>query len=175
MYGDYFLGSDYVYDTYVPFTPTISTTIVEGGTVTVISTVNGGGGGSVTGPNITISGGTTGLTFIGSDNTISLSGTLAITNGGTGATDASAARGNLGAAASGVNADITMFNNLAGSDGWQAWTGNSDKTTHATYSGTASALYTQAELQGVMDKLKETTEALKALLDTLLASGVIKL
>lgn len=175
MYGDYFLGSDYVYDTYVPFTPTFSTTIIEGGSVTVISTINGGGGGQVTGPNITISGGTTGLTFVGSGNAITLSGVLGEASGGTGANTFAGARANLGAAASGVNADITMFTNLASSGGWAAWTGGSDKTTHATFSGTASVGYVQAELQAVMDSLKQITEAHKALVDTLLASGVIKL
>lgn len=173
--NDYFMSSDFLYEQYVPYTPTISTTIVEGGTVTVITTINGGGGGQVTGPNITFSGGTTGLTFVGSGNSITMSGTLGIGNGGTGATTASDARGNLGAASSGVNADITMFTNLAGSDGWNAWTGASDKASHATYSDTADALYNQTQIQELMDKVQELSEMNKALLDTLLASGVIKL
>lgn len=165
--NDYFMSSDFLYEQYVPYTPTISTTIVEGGTVTVISTINGGGGGSVTGPNITISGGTTGLTFVGAGNSITLSGTLGITNGGTGATSAAAARGNLEAAKSGVNADITMFTNLASSGGWNAWTGSSDKSAHATFSGTASVGYVQAELQAVMDAVRDATRTIKALKDDL--------
>lgn len=60
-----------------------------------ITTINGGGGGSVTGPTITLSGGTTGLTFIGAGTSITMSGTLAIANGGTGATTAALARTSL--------------------------------------------------------------------------------
>lgn len=168
MYNDYFLSSDYVYDTYVPFTPTFSTTIVEGGAAPPVTGING-----AVGPNITIVG--TGLTFNGSGGTITVAGVLGEANGGTGANTFAGARANLGAAESGVNADITMFTNLASSGGWNAWTGGSDKSAHATFSGTASALYTQAELQSVMDSLKQTSEGLKALLDTLLASGIIKL
>lgn len=57
--------------------------------------------------------------------------------------------------------------------GWAAWTGSSDKTSHASYSGTASVAYVQLELQGVMDKLKQQTEAHKALIDALLAAGIL--
>ena len=42
----------------------------------------------------------------------SLAGTLAVTNGGTGATDGGTARSNLGAAASGSNGDITALSGL---------------------------------------------------------------
>ena len=88
--------------------PTITTNIT--GDTTIITTINGGGGGQASGPNVTFSGGTTGLNFIASGNTISLEGTLVVANGGTGATTATGARGNLGAAASGVNTDITQLN-----------------------------------------------------------------
>lgn len=57
--------------------------------------------------------------------------------------------------------------------GWTAWTGSSDKTSHATYSGTASVAYVQGELQGVMDKLKQQTEAHKALIDALISAGIL--
>ena len=71
----------------------------------------GTGNGSVT--SVAASGGTTGLTFSGSpittSGTLTLSGTLAVANGGTGATTAAAARSNLGAAASGNNTDITAL------------------------------------------------------------------
>lgn len=98
MYSNYLgLDSDYTYQEYTPFQPTFSTTVVEGGTAPV-TTINGGGGGQATGPNVTFSGGTTGLNFNATGNTISLSGTLAIANGGTGATSAAAARTALGAA-----------------------------------------------------------------------------
>jgi hypothetical protein len=68
-------------------------------------------GGTVT--SVAASGGTTGLTFTGSpittNGTLTLGGTLAVANGGTGATTAAAARTNLGAAASGANTDITAL------------------------------------------------------------------
>lgn len=170
MYQDYLgLNSDYVYSAEYAqpvFAPVI--TNVLGGSV--VTTING-----ASGPNINLAS-SVGFLFTGAPNgNITMSGTLLLANGGTGATSAVGARSNLGAAESGVNGDITMFTALSGSGGWQAWTGNSDKTTHATYTGTASVGYVQAELQGVMNKLQETTEALKALLDTLLGSGVIKL
>lgn len=57
--------------------------------------------------------------------------------------------------------------------GWSAWTGSSDKTSHTTYSGTASVGYVQAESQGLMDKLKQQTEAHKALIDALIAVGIL--
>lgn len=69
----------------------------------------GAGAGTVTSVNVL--GGTTGLTTTGgaitSSGTITLGGTLAVANGGTGSTTASAARTALGAAASGANTDIT--------------------------------------------------------------------
>lgn len=56
------------------------------------------------------SAGTTGLTpSTGTTGSITLSGTLAVANGGTGATVAATARTNLGAAASGANTDITSI------------------------------------------------------------------
>ena len=74
-------------------------------------TATSGGGGSVT--SVAASGGTTGLTFTGSpittSGTLTLGGTLAVANGGTGATSAPTALTNLGAAASGANTDITSI------------------------------------------------------------------
>ena len=59
----------------------------------------GGGGGSGTVSSVALSGGSTGLTVTGSpittSGTITLAGTLAVTNGGTGGTTASTARSNL--------------------------------------------------------------------------------
>lgn len=63
--------------------------------------------------SVAASGGATGLTFSGSPitsaGTLTLSGTLAVASGGTGATNAGAARTALGAAASGANTDITSI------------------------------------------------------------------
>jgi hypothetical protein len=69
------------------------------------------GAGTVT--SVNASGGTTGLSFTGgpitTSGTLTLGGTLAVANGGTGASVAGAARTNLGAAASGANTDITSI------------------------------------------------------------------
>jgi hypothetical protein len=69
------------------------------GGITIAAT-GGGGGGGVT--SVNVSGGTTGLTTSGgpitTSGTITLAGTLGITNGGTGATTAGAALTALGAA-----------------------------------------------------------------------------
>jgi hypothetical protein len=83
------------------------------GTITIAAT---GSGGTVT--SVNASGGTTGLTFTGSPSalpittsgTLTLGGTLAVPNGGTGAATASGARLNLGAAASGpaLSSGLTM-------------------------------------------------------------------
>lgn len=68
--------------------------------------------------SVDASGGTTGLTFTGgpitATGTLTLGGTLAVASGGTGATSAATARTNLGAAASGANADITSLSGLTG-------------------------------------------------------------
>jgi hypothetical protein len=59
----------------------------------------GGGGGSGTVTSIDVSGGTTGLTYSGgpvtASGTITMAGTLAVANGGTGGTTAAAAQANL--------------------------------------------------------------------------------
>ena len=68
--------------------------------------------------SVDASGGTTGLTFTGgpitATGTLTLGGTLAVASGGTGATSATSARTNLGAAASGANADITSMTGVTG-------------------------------------------------------------
>lgn len=80
-------------------------------TAAALRTAIGAGTGTGTVTSVDVSGGSTGLTTSGGpvtgSGTITLAGTLAVANGGTGATSAATARSNLGAAASGANTDIT--------------------------------------------------------------------
>jgi hypothetical protein len=150
---------------------------------TAITNLNG-----LTGPNITLSGGTTGLSFTPAGVTITVAGTLVAANGGTG--NASYTKGDLLAASAATtlsklavgsnNARLAADSGQAtglvwinASTGFTAWTGTPSAATHATYSGTASVGYAQAELQGVMDALKNVTEAYKALSDALLTQKII--
>jgi hypothetical protein len=84
----------------------------------LLNKANQGGSGSGTVTSVNVSGGTTGLTTSGgpvtTSGTITLAGTLDVDNGGTGATTASGARTNLGAAASGANSDITSMSGVTG-------------------------------------------------------------
>ena len=87
------------------------TTVVTGTYPNFTITSNDSTTGTVT--SVNASGGTTGLTFSGgpvtTSGTLTLGGTLAVANGGTGASVAGTARTNLGAAASGANTDITSI------------------------------------------------------------------
>lgn len=150
----------YNYAIQLPPTPSITTNI--SGDVTVISTINGNSG-QATGPAITISGGSTGYEFVASAGTVS----LAVDNAAT-------VRSSISAAKSGVNADITQFTALTGNAGFNSWTGTPDQASNATFSGTASAAYVQAELQAVMDSLQQVTGLIMALLTALLANGVVE-
>jgi hypothetical protein len=87
-------------------------TLTAGSNITITNASGGitiaaasGGGGSVT--SVDVSGGTTGLTSSGgpitTSGTITLAGTLAVANGGTGSTSAPGARTNLGATSVGSN------------------------------------------------------------------------
>ncbi len=57
--------------------------------------------------------------------------------------------------------------------GWAADTGTAKKTANATYSGTASAGYVQAEMTAVMNALRDATQTIKAMKDTLIAHGLM--
>lgn len=102
------------------------TTITAGTGITVtngdgsITISSPGSSGTVT--SVAASGGTTGLTFSGSpittSGTLTLGGTLAVASGGTGASSASGARLNIGAAASGANTDITSLASNTTIDGF---------------------------------------------------------
>jgi hypothetical protein len=97
----------------------LQTVVVEETPTTVIVRAPGpAGAGSGTVTSVDASGGTTGLTFSGGPvtvtGTLTLAGTLAVASGGTGATDAATARGNLSAAASGANSDITALSGITG-------------------------------------------------------------
>ena len=157
------LVADFTYQQYKPplTTPLVLPTIT--GDTTVVTTINGGGGGQATGPAITLGSNWSGINFIASSGNVNIE----ITN-------AANARAALGAAASGVNADITQFTALTGNGGFNAWTGTPDQASHATFSGTASVGYVQAELQAVMDSLQQATGLIMALLTALLASGIVE-
>lgn len=93
------LVADYTYEQYKPpLTPLLTTPTVTGD-ITVISTINGGGGGQATGPAITLGSNWSGINFIASAGNVNIE----ITN-------AANARAALGAAASGINTDITELN-----------------------------------------------------------------
>lgn len=154
------LTADFTDQQYTVNTPALLTQSFAGDTSTVVTTINGGGGGQATGPAITLGSNWNGINFIASSGNVNIE----ITN-------AANARTALGAAKSGVNADLTELTTLTGAGGWSAWTGTPDKTSHTTFSGTASAAYVQAEMQAVMDSLQEVTEGFMALLATLLAWG----
>lgn len=57
--------------------------------------------------------------------------------------------------------------------GWAADTGTDKKTANATYSGTASVGYVQAELQAVMDALRDATRTIKSLKASLVTKRII--
>lgn len=156
------LDSTFTYQSYPPPVTVAQVTNITGD-VTIITTINGGGGGHATGPAITIGSNWSGVNFIATGNNLNIE----ITN-------AANARAALGAAKSGVNTDITQFTGLTGNTGFNAWTGTPNQASHPTYSGTASVGYVQAELQGVMDSLQQATGLIMALLTALLASGVIE-
>lgn len=158
------LTADFTYQQYKPpLTPVLTPMTVTGDT-TVVTTINGGGGGQATGPAITLGSNWSGINFIASSGNVNIE----ITN-------AASARAALGAAKSGSNGDITDFIGLTGNTGWANWTGTQDKTSHSTYPATVAAVtYDQTQMQGLMDKMQQQTEAFFALLTVLFAWGGIE-
>ena len=57
--------------------------------------------------------------------------------------------------------------------GWTADTGTAKKTANATYSGTASVGYVQAEMQAIMNAVRDATQTIKALKDASITHGFI--
>lgn len=160
MYNDYNsqLDTDFTYTAeYQPFafTTTIAPIVIEGSAP--VTVINGGGGGQAVGPNVTFTGGSTGLNFVAAGNTLSLTGTLVIANGGTGGTTVATARANLSAAILGINDDITQLIGLTGSGGWGAPTGTATKTTFDTATVT----------------LPQLAERVKAIIDVLMGQGIL--
>lgn len=138
---------------------------------TAITSLNG-----LTGPTITLSGGTTGLSYTPAGVTITLTGTLVAANGGTG--NASYTKGDLLAASAattlsklavGTNnarlaADSGQTTGLVwinASTGWNAPTGSLSRGTYAAYAGqTISNPPTQAEVQTLDDAVKLMSQTL---------------
>lgn len=165
----------------------INQTFIGSSPVTVI---NGGGGGSASGPNVTFSGGTTGLQFAASGNTITMSGVLIPANGGTGQStyakgdllvaSAAAVLSKLAAAANDarLTTDSTQTTGLAwvaASTGWGAASGTLSRAAYASYAGQViSNPPTQAEVQALDDAVKLMSETLAALITDLTSQRIIK-
>jgi hypothetical protein len=185
---DLIIDPDYTYQEYSIPPPSLSVTNIAGD-VSVVTTINGGGGGQATGPNVTFSGGATGLNFTASGNTITLSGTLAAASGGTG--QSSYAKGDLlAASAATVLSKLTVGANNArlaadsatltgliwilASTGWGAASGTLSRAAYAAYAGqTVSNPPTQVEVQAIDDALKLLSETVAALITDLTAQKLL--
>jgi hypothetical protein len=94
------LQSTQLYYNYgVPLPPFTTSPTVISGDVTVVTTINGGGGGQATGPSITLGSNWSGVNFVASAGNVNIE----ISN-------AANARTALGAAKSSINTDITQLN-----------------------------------------------------------------
>lgn len=152
------LDSEFTYQQYAPPTePSISITNLSGD-VNIVTTING-----ATGPiNLTSS---IGYAFSGGPG-----GNVNMT-----VSNPALARSSINAAVSGANNDITSFSALTGNTGVNPWTGTPDGSSQSTYPATvASALYSQSEIQGLMDKMQDVTEFMMFLVAALLAPGIVE-
>jgi hypothetical protein len=150
-----------------------------------VTTINGGAG-----PIVSISGGSTGLSFSTGSSTISLSGTLVAASGGTG--NSSYAKGDLLAASAATtltklaaaandarlttdSAETTGLKWIAASTGWGAASGTLSRAAYTAYAGqTVSAAYVQAEAQATDDAVKLLSQTVAALLTDLTSQKIIK-
>jgi len=89
-----------IYQQYSPPLAQTNITTNVGGDVTIITTINGGGGGKATGPILTLGSNWSGVNFVAQGNNALNIDILNAAN----------ARADLGAAASGINTDITELN-----------------------------------------------------------------
>lgn len=122
-------------------------------------------------------GSTSAAAFDGSSNvTPGVTGTLPVANGGTGATTAAAARTNLGAAQSGINADITQLsNNVVFSNGLTTLANTIASSLSTTGNITASGTVTSKGVSNASDaaagNVGEYKEAVSP--NTTMAGGVL--
>jgi hypothetical protein len=144
-----------IYQYYSQPPPIVAPSVITTGDVTIITTINGGGGGQATGPAITLTSSWAGVNFVGSQGSL----TLDIIN-------AVAARGDLGAAASGVNTDITQLNGAS----------QVDVSSHYEVNGTQVVTAQQPAIPDAAGGVTidvEARAALNALLATLRTHGLI--
>lgn len=183
------LDSSFTYSTYSQ-PPAISVTNTFGDTtiVTTITTINGNSG-KATGPSVTISGGSTGMSFTASANTITMSGVLIAANGGTGQSSytkgdllAASAATTLSKLAVGANnarlaadsAQATGLAWIAASTGWGAASGTLSRAAYAAYAGqTVSNPPTQAEVQALDNAVKLLSQTVAALITDLTTQKII--
>ncbi len=120
--------------------------------------------------SVQLSGGTTGLTATGGpvtgSGTLTLGGTLAVANGGTGATDAATARGNLSAAARAQVDQISGFISTPSNKLYRvaikmAYAGTITETTTRSASGTCTATFSinGVNLGGTANSVSSTEQS----------------
>lgn len=129
-------------------------TLTDDGNGSVTITTGGGGGGSGTVTSVAVSGGTTGLTVTGSpittSGTITLGGTLAVANGGTGQTTYTDGQLLIGNTTGGTLAKATLTQGT----GISITNGAGSITIAATNNGTV----TSVSVNGSMDETGTATD-----------------